>query len=73
MKLEVEQPQEVNSLGKVSVTREGQTLEFRARVAHTDETQAGLDLICSTEEDRKTIAELVQSFAPARGGKANAV
>jgi hypothetical protein len=69
MKLEIAQPQQVNSFGKVSVSRQGHIHEFRARFAHVEKTQAGLDLICNSDTDRKAMADLLDSVIVARGGR----
>jgi hypothetical protein len=68
MKVEIERPQQANSFGKVSVSREGRTIEFQARFAYVQETQAGLDLICASDTDRKTMLDLVESVVMVRGG-----
>jgi hypothetical protein len=73
MKVEIGHPQRVNSLGKVSVSREGHTIEFPARFAYVQESQAGLDLIHSSDTDRKMMAALVESVATVRGGRVKSV
>jgi hypothetical protein len=69
MKVEIGQPQRVNSFGKVSMSRDGQTIEFQARFAYVQDTEAGLDLICTSDTDRKTMVDLVESVAAVRGGR----
>jgi hypothetical protein len=73
MKLEIGQPQQVNSFGKVSVCRDEHTLELLVRFAYVQETQAGLDLICTSDADRKTLAALVESVTAVRGERVWAI
>lgn len=67
MKVEIEDPQPVNSFGKVSVSRDGRIFEFQARFAYVQETEAGLDLIYTSDTERKTMVDLVESVAAVRG------
>jgi hypothetical protein len=69
MKLEINQPREVNSLGKVSISHRGQTLEVCVRFAHAGESYAGLDFIYASDVDQKRMAELVESLAVPQSGK----
>ncbi|MGA2849156.1 MAG: PilZ domain-containing protein [Terracidiphilus sp.] len=69
MKVEIEQPLRANSFGKVSMNREGQTIEFQARFAYVRETQAGLDLIYTSDRDRKTMVGLVESVLAVQGSR----
>jgi hypothetical protein len=73
MKVEVEHPLQANSVGKVSVSREGQTIEFQARFAFVQDTEAGLDMIYTSDSDRKMMADLVESVVAVRGGKARSI
>jgi hypothetical protein len=73
MKLEIGLPLEINSVGMVSILREGRTLEFRVRIVHVGETHAGVDLIYSSDADRKTMAELIESLTAERGVKVRTV
>jgi len=73
MKVEIGQPQSVNSLGKVSMRHEGHTIEFQARFAYVDETEAGLDLIYTSDTDRKTMVDLVESVVAVRGGTVRSI
>ena len=67
MKVEIQHPQRVGSLGKVSVNREGQTIEFQARFAYVQDTNAGLDLIYTSEIEQKTMVDFVESVVSVRG------
>ena len=69
MKVEIGQPLRANSFGKVSMSREGQTIEFQARFAYVRETQAGLDLIYTSDRDRKTMVGLVESVLAVQGSR----
>jgi len=73
MKVEIEHPPQANSVGKVSVSREGHTIELQARFAFVQETQAGLDLIYTSDTDRKMMADLVESVVAVRGGKVRSI
>jgi hypothetical protein len=73
MKVEIGQPQEVNSLGKVSVSCEGRTIECQARFAYVQESQAGLDLIYTSDSDRRAMADLVKSLVSVRGVKVRSI
>jgi len=73
MKVEIGHPQQVNSLGRVSVSCEGHTIEFQARFAYVQETKAGLDLICTSDTEQKTMVDLVESIVGIRGGKVRSI
>lgn len=73
MKVEIGQPQQFNSFGKVSVNREGHTIELQARMAYVQETSVGLDLIYSSDTDRKTMVDLVESLVPVRDSKVRSI
>jgi hypothetical protein len=67
MKLEIGQPQEVNSFGKVSVSHQGRRLEVRVRFVHAEETHAGVDFIYLSADDQEAMANLVDSLATLAG------
>lgn len=73
MKLEIGLPPRINSIGLVSILRETRTLEFRVRIVHVGETHAGVDLIYSTDADRKMMADLIESLTAERGVKVRTV
>ena len=73
MKVEIEHPQRVNSLGKVYVSREGHIIEFQARFAYVQETNAGLDLIYTSEIEQKTMVDFVESVVSVRGTKVRSI
>lgn len=73
MKLEIGQPHEINCLGLVSILHQGRALEFRVRIVHVGETHTGLDLIYSSDADRKRMADLIESLTAVRGVKIRAV
>jgi len=63
MTLELKQPLTPNSSGMVSLTYRDHTLEIRARVAHATGTNAGLEFLYNSEEERGDVANLVASVA----------
>lgn len=67
MKVEIGQSHQVNSFGKVTMRCEGRTIEFQARFAYVQDTQAGLDLIYASDADRKTMVNLVESVVAVQG------
>jgi hypothetical protein len=73
MKVEMGQPQRVNSFGKVSVNREGHTIEIQARFAYVQENNAGLDLIYTSDSEQKTMVDLVESVVAVRRGKVSTI
>lgn len=73
MKLEIGQPHVVNCLGLVSILHEGRAMEFRVRIVHVGETHTGLDLIYSSDADRKRMADLIESLTAQRGVKLRAI
>jgi hypothetical protein len=73
MKLEIGRPQEINSIGMVSIVREGRAQEYRVRIVHVGETHTGVDLIYSSDADRKTLADLIESLTAVRGVKVRTV
>jgi hypothetical protein len=73
MKLESALPHEINSIGTVSILHEDRALEFRVRVVHVGATHAGLDVIYSSDADRKKMAELVEFLSAVRGVKVRTI
>ena len=73
MKVEIQHPQQENSFGRVSVSREGHTIEFQARFAYVRQSQAGLDLIYTSDKDRKKMVDLVESVVAVPGGKGRSI
>lgn len=73
MKLEMGHPQEINSIGKVSIIRNDRTLEFRVRFAHVGQTHAGLDVIYSSNGDREAMDHLIDSVTAAQGARVRCI
>jgi hypothetical protein len=63
LKLEMEEPLESNSCGKVFMCYQGRALEFRARVVHVGAKYCGLEFIYSSAMEQDSVAQLVESLA----------
>jgi hypothetical protein len=63
MKLELEEPLESNTCGKVFMCHQGRALEFRARVVHVGVKYCGLEFIYSSDMEQNEVAHLVESLA----------
>lgn len=63
MKLVLGEPIEPNAVGTVSLSYQGQTLDFQVRVAHVVGTQVGLEFIYSSDLERIAVSHLVESLA----------
>ncbi len=62
MRLELLQPLQSNTCGKVSLRHRDRTLEFNVRVASVGATHAGLEFICASSAERSQIAHLVAAL-----------
>lgn len=62
MRLELLEPLQSNSCGKVSLRHRDRTLEFNVRVASVGSTHAGLEFICASSAERSQVAHLVASL-----------
>ena len=63
LKLEMEEPLESNSCGKVFMCHQGRALEFRVRVVHVGAKYCGLEFLYSSEMEQDAVAHLVESLA----------
>ncbi len=61
MRLEMLQPLQLNTFGKVSLRHRDQTLEFNVRVASVGAAHAGLEFVCASLDERCQITQLVAS------------
>jgi hypothetical protein len=67
LKLELTAPLQSDSCGKVTMSHQGRTLEFRVRVVHAGAKQCGLEFIYSSEAEQTAVAHLVESLAVPQG------
>jgi hypothetical protein len=63
MKLELEEPLESNTCGKVFMCHQGRALEFRARVVHVGARYCGVEFIYASEMEQNEVTYLVESLA----------
>ena len=63
MRLELLQPLQSNTCGKVSLRHRDRTLEFNVRVASVGATHVGLEFICASSDERSQLTQLVASVA----------
>ena len=63
MRLELRQPPPTNSVGTVSISHQGRTLQLKVRVAHAGATYGGLVFMYESEKERSSVAHFVASLA----------
>ena len=63
LRLELEEPLQCDSCGKVFLCYQGRALEFRARVVHVGAKYCGLEFIYSSDAEQNAVAHLVESLA----------
>jgi PilZ domain len=63
LKLDLEEPLESDSCGKVFLSHQGRTLEFYVRVVHVGAKYCGMEFIYSSDAEQLAVAHLVESLA----------
>ena len=63
LKLELEEPLQSNSCGKVFMCYQGRAMEFSVRVVHVGAKYCGLEFIYSSDMEQDSVAHLVESLA----------
>lgn len=70
MTLELREPLQHETFGRVFLSYQGRSIEIRVRVAHVEGVNAGLEFLPESEAERTSIAQFVASLAsaPPRSG-----